>query len=83
MKRTTVTLPDDLAALAESEARRRHTSVSEIVRESLAEKLCPTAAKPRVIPWIGIGRSSGPPHARDLEKFLEENWADDIARDRG
>jgi len=83
MKRVTVSLPDDLAALAESEARRRHTSISEVVGESLAEKLCPAAAKPRVIPWAGIATSTDMVRAADIDEYLAKHWADDIARDRG
>ena len=39
MRRTTISLPDPLAARLESEANRRRTSVSEVVRDALSDYL--------------------------------------------
>jgi metal-responsive CopG/Arc/MetJ family transcriptional regulator len=39
MQRTTVSLPDDLAQALDREARRRHTSASEVTRAALAQHL--------------------------------------------
>ena len=39
MKRTTVSLPDELASAVAREAERRRTSVSEVTREALLAHL--------------------------------------------
>ncbi len=80
MKRTTVSLPDDLAALVDREATRRGTSVSEIVRISLSEQL--RGDKRRKVPWAGLVDDRDVAPAAELEKSLSESWADDIAGDR-
>lgn len=49
MKRRTISLPDDLFDLVASEARRRQTSVSEVIRTFIVEGLAGTDAKPREI----------------------------------
>jgi predicted transcriptional regulator len=55
MQRTTISLPDALEARLKREARRRGTSVSALVRESIEERL---GKKPkeaaRAIRWAGI-----------------------------
>ena len=82
MKRTTISLPDDLAGCVEREAARRRTSVSEVVRTALVDHL--GLNKPRDIPWVGI--FEGPDDgfsAENLDEYLEKHWADDIARDSG
>jgi Arc/MetJ-type ribon-helix-helix transcriptional regulator len=83
MKRTTISWPDDLAEAVQREARRRHVSVSEVVREAVEAHLAGGRAGGRLIPWAGIGRSDGPPHAADLDEYLAEHWAADVASDRG
>lgn len=82
MKRTTISLPDDLSELLDDEARRRRTSVSAVVRQMIAETLVGTAERPREIPWAGMLDDPTAPPARELEAFLEREWADDIGRDR-
>jgi Arc/MetJ-type ribon-helix-helix transcriptional regulator len=82
MKRTTISLPDELAACVEREAARRRTSVSEVVRRALQDYL--GLNRLREVPFAGIWDSGGVgPHAADLEDWLAEHWADDIARDSG
>jgi ribbon-helix-helix CopG family protein len=82
MKRTTISLPDDLAGCVEREAARRRTSVSEVVRTALVDHL--GLNKPREMPFIGIFDGDGEyPQAADLEDWLRDHWADDIARDSG
>jgi predicted transcriptional regulator len=39
MKRTTISLPDDLAAALGREAARRRTSVSQVAREAIEARL--------------------------------------------
>lgn len=80
MKRTTVTLPDDLAALTRREAERRKTSVSEVVRTALDHELRPGGR--REIPWAGLVEDPELAPARELDRELSASWADDIAGDR-
>lgn len=82
MRRTTITLPDEVADLLSEEARRRRTSVSAVARELLTEGLVGSEAKPREIPWAGIIDDPHVPPARDLEKLLEREWPDAIDRYR-
>jgi len=81
MKRTTVSLPDDLAGCVEREAARRRTSVSEVVRVALAEHL--GLNKPRTFSFIGIIDCAELPDAAHMDEYLAAHWADDIARDSG
>jgi Arc/MetJ-type ribon-helix-helix transcriptional regulator len=56
MKLTTIRLPDELAWAAERAARRRQTSVSEVVREALASFLG-MAGEPGARQFENLGRS--------------------------
>jgi metal-responsive CopG/Arc/MetJ family transcriptional regulator len=74
MKRTTISMPDDLAGIVEREAQRRRMSVSELAREALRDHLGAKPDEPRVLPFAGIG-SSGTRHtARDAEEILAREW---------
>jgi metal-responsive CopG/Arc/MetJ family transcriptional regulator len=74
MKRTTISMPDDLAGIVSREARRRRVSVSELAREALREHVGAKPDEPRVLPFAGIG-SSGKRHtARDAEEILSREW---------
>jgi predicted transcriptional regulator len=73
MTRTTVTLPDDLATLLAREARRRETSVSEIVRRAVAAFLGASDGR-RELPFAALGRSGRRHTARDAEKILTAEW---------
>jgi hypothetical protein len=75
MKRTTVSLPDDIALLAEREAHRRGVSVSEITRVALAEHLGLGSEEPRRLPFAKLGRSGYRTTGRDLEDILAKEWA--------
>jgi Arc/MetJ-type ribon-helix-helix transcriptional regulator len=79
MKRTTVSLPDDLAGIVEREARRRHTSVSDIVRAALATHF--KLNQPRELPFAALGHSGCPNASRDIDEILAAEWADAIYRD--
>jgi Arc/MetJ-type ribon-helix-helix transcriptional regulator len=80
MKRTTISLPEDLAGIVEREARRRRTSVSEVVRTALESHF--ELDKPRELPFANLF-SSDQPHnnAANLEEILAKEWADWIEED--
>jgi Arc/MetJ-type ribon-helix-helix transcriptional regulator len=80
MRRTTISLPDDLAAAVEREARRRRVSVSHVAREALEARLGRTSAAHREIPFAALGHSGHRSTARDFEEILDAEWAHD--RDR-
>jgi Arc/MetJ-type ribon-helix-helix transcriptional regulator len=82
MKRTTISLPDDLATAVQREARRRRMSVSEVTRQALTEHLGLDGTKRRKLPFAAIGRSGQPDLADRMEEILAREWADDIDRDR-
>jgi hypothetical protein len=81
MKRTTLSLPDDLADALAREARRRSTSASAIARDALSKhlRLVPTEARP--LPFAAVGHSGHRSTGRDMEELLAREW-DDHARDR-
>jgi metal-responsive CopG/Arc/MetJ family transcriptional regulator len=74
MKRTTISLPDDLAGIVSREARRRRMSVSELAREALREHVGAKPDEPRMLPFVGIGRSGKRHTARDAEEILAREW---------
>jgi Arc/MetJ-type ribon-helix-helix transcriptional regulator len=82
MKRTTISLPDDLATALQREARRRRVSVSEIARRALAEHLGVADGKPRRLGFVGIARGGERNVARDAEEILARAWANHIDPDR-
>lgn len=74
MKRTTITLTDELAAALAREARRRERSASEIAREALARYLGLVADGPRELPFASLGGSGSRTTGRDMEALLEQEW---------
>jgi hypothetical protein len=76
MKRTTISLPDDLAMILEREARRRHASVSQVTREALAGHFGLESDRPRKLGFAGLGRSGQSNVAGDMEELLEREWND-------
>jgi hypothetical protein len=82
MKRTTISLPDELALLAEREANRRGVSVSEVTRQALAEHLGLSGTKPRRLPFANLGSSGRHHTARDLEDILADDWGGRVGHDR-
>ncbi len=82
MKRTTITMPDELADLVAREARRRDTSVSGLVRSLVERGLNLSSEAPRVIPWAGMFDDPEAPAAARLDDEVKKHWADDIDRDR-
>lgn len=77
MRRTTISLPDDLAAAVEREARREGTSVSQVAREALEARL---GRRERRLPFAALGRSGHRNTARDFEEILDAEWG--VDRDR-
>ena len=73
MKRTTISIPNELALAAEREARRRSTSVSEIAREALAAYLG-LAGERRPLPFANLGRSGSNDTARRMEELMAGEW---------
>lgn len=80
MKRTTITLSDELARLAAREVRQRGGSLSELVREALAAYLGVGGDAPRRLPFAALGASGHRNTARDLEEILDAEWAPDRRR---
>jgi Arc/MetJ-type ribon-helix-helix transcriptional regulator len=74
MKRTTISLPSDLAQDVEREAQRRRVSISEVARDALREHMQRPQANS--LPFIGIGRSGRHDTARRAEKILAREWGD-------
>jgi predicted transcriptional regulator len=74
MRRTTISLPEDLAQDIEREARRRRVSLSEVARDALREHLDRRAVGG--LPFIGIGRSGTSDTARRAEEILAHEWGD-------
>jgi hypothetical protein len=85
MKRTTISLPDDLAAALEREASRRRVPVSQIAREAIAARLGWDRSD-RDIPLIGLfdgGGVHGPlSEYIDSDEFKKE-YADWIYSEAG
>ena len=81
MRRTTVSLPDELAQALDREARRRHASASEVTRTALAQHLGLAQSEPRELAVADLGRSGHHSTARDMERLLELEW-DDVPRHR-
>ena len=82
MKRTTISLPDDLAAALEREAARRRVPVSQVAREAIEARLGMTGDGPRELPFASLGASGLPGIAHSDEAYLSEHWPDAIDRDR-
>jgi Arc/MetJ-type ribon-helix-helix transcriptional regulator len=74
MKRTTVSLPDDLAEALGREAHRRHSSASEVTREALQDHLGLRPGRSRSLTFAAVGRSGGGSTGREMEQRLEREW---------
>ena len=80
MKRTTISLPDDLAQALDREAQRRRASASEVARAALAEHLGLVQGEPRRLAFADLGGSGHLTTARDMEELLEQEWDDVSSR---
>jgi predicted transcriptional regulator len=75
MKRTTISLPEELADALEREARRRAVPASAIARDALAGYLgVGNASDRRQLPFAAVGRSGHRTTARDMEQLLAAEW---------
>ena len=74
MKRTTISLSDDLARVLEREASRRHLSVSEVTRQALFAYLGLAATQARHIPFAALGDSGHRHTAQDIEHIIAKDW---------
>jgi Arc/MetJ-type ribon-helix-helix transcriptional regulator len=74
MKRTTISLPDELASALRREARRRDVSISEVARVALSEHLGLTGNGTRPLPFAALGASGKRTTARDAERILAREW---------
>jgi len=83
MRRTTITLPDDLREAVELEARRRGASVSGLIRDLVTAGLPEAPDKMREVPFAGLFSDPGMVSGQRVEEALDETWADGIDRDRG
>jgi metal-responsive CopG/Arc/MetJ family transcriptional regulator len=80
MKRTTISLPDDLAQALEREARRHSVSIAEVARGALSSHFGLSTDEPRHIPFAALGRSAHSDTAERIEELVSEEWHPD--RDR-
>ena len=81
MKRTTLSLPDDLAQALVREAHRRSTSASAVARDALAKHLQLVPGDARPLPFAALGHSGHHTTGRDMEQLLAREW-DEYPRDR-
>lgn len=78
MRRTTISLPDELADALEREARRRSMSASALARAALSQFLGVGApGDRRELPFAALGRSGHKTTAEDMEDLLESEWGAD------
>ena len=81
MKRTTISLPDDVAAALEREARRCGQPVSQVAREAIEVRLGLAKKGPKKLSFIGLVDSGYTTISRDMEEILQREWGQ-IDRDR-
>ncbi len=78
MRRTTISLPDELADALEREARRRSMPASAITRDALTAYLgIGGPGDQRELPFAALGRSGHSDTAREMETLLEQEWTVD------
>ena len=76
MRRTTISLPDDVADALDREARRRSLPASAIARDALSRYLgIGNAGEERELPFAALGHSGHNTTARDMEDLLEREWS--------
>lgn len=78
MRRTTISLPDELADALEREARRRSLAASAITRDALTRYLgLGGLGDRRELPFAALGRSGHSNTASEMEELLEHEWDTD------
>ena len=75
--RSSVSVPDDLAARIAAEAARRDMSVDVLVVETLEARFPPPQHR---LGFAALGASSSGRHARDSEEMLAEGFGRDSLR---
>jgi predicted transcriptional regulator len=81
MRRTTISLPDELADALEREARRRSLPASAIARDALSNYLgIGRPDQQRGLPFAAVGGSGKNTTGRDMEQLLEREWNPDARR---
>jgi len=81
MRRTTISLPEELASALAREAKRRSQPASAVARDALSAYLgLGSPGQRRELPFAGIARSGHTSTARDMEELLEEEWRLDAGR---
>lgn len=78
MRRTTLSLPDDIADALAREARRRSTSASAVARDALARHLHMVPGDARPLPFADVGRSGQQTTAQDMEDLIAKEWREGI-----
>lgn len=79
MKRITMAMPDEVAQFLEREARRRHTSVSEVIRIAVVAHYG-LGQKRRPLPFAKLGSSGHGDTARRIDELIAEEWTLDQHR---
>jgi len=78
MRRTTISLPDELADALEREARQRAMPASAIARDALTAYLgIGGPDDQRKLPFAALGRSGRSDTAREMEELLKQEWTAD------
>jgi hypothetical protein len=75
VKRTTIMLPDDVDARLRLEARRRGSSIADVVREAVERQLPPGPTEGE-LSFFSLGDGS----PRDASERVEELVAESVAR---
>ena len=74
MRRTTISLPDEVSAGLEREARRRRVAVSQVAREAIQAHLgLPTGGR-RALRFAALGRSGHRDTAEHIDDVLATEW---------
>jgi len=76
MRRTTISLPDEVSTGLQREAGRRRVPVSQVAREAIEAYLGRPGSERRQLRFAGIGRSGHRDTAESFEEFLEREWGD-------
>jgi len=76
MRRTTISLPEEVATGLEREARRRRIPVSQLAREAIEAHLGRPDGERRTIRFAALGRSGHHDTAEKTEEILEAEWGD-------
>ncbi|MEX2548463.1 MAG: ribbon-helix-helix protein, CopG family [Chloroflexota bacterium] len=80
MRRTTISLPEELADALEREARRRRVPVSKVAREAIEERLGRRPGGVKQLPFVALGHSGHSSTARDIDDILDSEWTVDRNR---